>query len=165
MGKSKRRKFVVLKTSKLKAFALMFTLLALVILTFQILIGDFSRFTILHFIGASGYILQALVSLIASRKHEHCVLVTFLVVSVLNILYSIVWIAGMQLNFSIAENDKFIELGKGPSHINQIMFILLLSAHYLMIGIGTALSIMAVAFATSALKEHSLQSTAEHLSR
>ena len=34
-----------------------------------------------------------------------------------------------------------------------------------MIGIGTALSIMAVAFATSALKEHSLQSTAEHLSR
>ena len=45
------------------------------------------------------------------------------------------------------------------------MFILLLSAHYLMIGIGTALSIMAVAFATSALKEHSLQSTAEHLSR
>lgn len=34
--KSKRRKFVVLKTSKLKAFALMFTLLALVILTFQV---------------------------------------------------------------------------------------------------------------------------------
>ena len=34
-----------------------------------------------------------------------------------------------------------------------------------MIGAGAALSIMAVAFATSALKEHSLQTTAEHLSR
>ena len=47
----------------------------------------------------------------------------------------------------------------------KISFIVLLSVHYLVIGVGTALSVMAVAFATSALKEYSLQSTADHLSR
>ena len=55
----------------------------------------------------------------------------------------------------------FVFLGTEGS---QILFITLLSAHYLIIGVGTALSIMAVAFATSALKEHSIQTTAEQLS-
>ena len=54
-----------------------------------------------------------------------------------------------------------LSLGSDGSHV---LFIILLSAHYLIIGVGTALSIMTVAFASSALKELSLQSTAEQLS-
>ena len=65
------------------------------------------------------------------------------------------------MNFLELITFVFIFLGTEGS---QILFIILLSAHYLIIGVGTALSIMAVAFATSALKEHSIQTTAEQLS-
>ena len=51
------------------------------------------------------------------------------------------------------------------SHADQVLFFIILSAQYLMIGVGTTLSIMAVAFAISTLKEHNLQNTADHLSR
>ena len=51
------------------------------------------------------------------------------------------------------------------SHADQVLFLIVLSAQYLMIGVGTTLSIMAVAFAISTLKEHNLQNTADHLSR
>ena len=51
------------------------------------------------------------------------------------------------------------------SHADQVLFFIILSAQYLIIGVGTTLSIMAVAFAISTLKEHNLQNTADHLSR
>ena len=51
------------------------------------------------------------------------------------------------------------------SHADQVLFLMILSTQYLMIGVGTTLSIMAVAFAISTLKEHNLQNTADHLSR
>ena len=35
----------------------------------------------------------------------------FLVASLLNILYSVVWIAGVQFIFAIAKNDKFFAFG------------------------------------------------------
>ena len=38
-------------------------------------------------------------------------LVTFLVISLLNILYAIIWIAGVQVNFAVGTQGNFLAFG------------------------------------------------------
>ena len=64
-----------------------------------------------HYVFYDSFILNWLVAIIIKMISITFRLVTFLVISLLNILYAIIWIAGVQVNFAVGTHGNFLAFG------------------------------------------------------